>query len=280
MKKLLILITLVGNQTFAQKLEKIWETDTTIATPESVLYDKKQNCLFVSCINGTSVAENQNSFVAKIGLDGKIQTLIFTGGLNAIKGMGLIDDKLYVAGFFAITEIDSKTGKILGKYDVPEAKMLNDITVDEKTKTVYVTDMRSNRIWKLKDSKLEKVLDGNPLINPNGLFYENNSLLIGNGDGVLYRLNLKEKQLSKVAEGMAREGRGIDGIEADGKSGYFVTEWLGKLWSVAANGNKTLLVDSMAEKINTADIEYIPSKKLLLVPTFFKNKVMAYRVIF
>ncbi|MFN8353113.1 MAG: hypothetical protein U0Y10_01590 [Spirosomataceae bacterium] len=166
----------------------------------------------------------------------------------------------------------------MNKYEVPEAKMLNDITVDTQHKAVYVTDMRANRIWKLSDGKLEKVLEGAPLNNPNGLFFEKGTLIVGNGDGVLYRLDLGSKQLSSVADGMAREGRGIDGIEADGKGGYFVTEWLGKLWHVSANGQKNLLIDSMADKINTADIEYIPSKKLLLVPTFYKNKVVAYRV--
>lgn len=278
MKKILLFALLGSSQSYAQKLEKIWESDTTLTTPESVLYDAKRNCLFVSCINGTSVAENQNSFVAKVGLDGKIQQRIFTEGLNAIKGMGILKDKLYAAGFFALVEIDANSGKILHKYEVPEAKMLNDITVDTENQIVYVTDMRANRIWKLSNGKLEKVIDGTPLNNPNGLFYENNSLLVGNGDGILYRLDLKTNQLTKVAEGMTRDKRGIHGIEADGKGGYFVTEWYGKLWHVKADGQKELLIDSMADKINTADIEYISSKRLLFVPTFLKNKVMAYRV--
>lgn len=278
MKKLLIIVLFISSQSIAQKLEKIWESDTTLTTPESVLYDKKNKCLYVSCINGTSVAENHNSFIAKLGLDGKVQQRFFTTGLNAIKGMGLLNDKLYTAAFFALVEIEVHTGKILKQYDIPGAKMLNDITVDAKNEVVYVTDMRSNCIWKLQSGKLEKVFDGSPLVNPNGLYFENGSLLVGNGDGVLYSLNLTSFSLKKIAEGMTRENRGIDGIEANGRGGYFVTEWSGRIWNVAGNGEKTLLLDSGPDKINTADIEYISSKKLLLVPTFFYNRVMAYKI--
>lgn len=260
------------------KLTPLWETDTTLTTPESVLFDAKNNVLYVSCINGSSVPENQKSFVAKIGLDGKIKQRIVTGELNAIKGMGIIGDKLYAASFFALVEIELKTGKLLKKYEVPNAKMLNDITTDDKNKVLYVTDMRSNSVWKLENGTLEKILDGVPLINPNGLFYENGKLLIGNGDGVLYSCDLQTKQLTKVAEGMKTETRGIDGIESDGKKGYFVTEWPGKIWHVSPAGKTTLLFNSVEKQINTADLEYIPSKKMLIVPTFLKNKVMAYKV--
>ena len=39
---------------FAQKttLKPLWETDTTIRTPESVLYNPAQKILYVACING------------------------------------------------------------------------------------------------------------------------------------------------------------------------------------------------------------------------------------
>lgn len=259
-------------------LTQVWETDTTLTTPESVLFDTKNNVLYVSCINGKSVPENQESFIAKIGLDGKIQQRIFANGLNAVKGMGIIGNKLYAAGFFAIVEIDLATGRVVNKYDVPDAKMLNDITIDDKNKTLYVTDMRANSVWKLREGKLEKILEGGPLKNPNGLFYENGKLLIGNGEGILYAYDTKTKDLSKFAEGMGTEKSGIDGIESDGKKGYFTSEWRGRIWHVSPQGKPSLLLDTIDKPMNTADFEYVPSKKLLVVPTFLKNKVVAYKV--
>ena len=274
------LCCVISMAVFAQTptLTQVWETDTTLTTPESVLFDTKNNVLYVSCINGKSVPENQESFIAKIGLDGKIQQRIFTSGLNAVKGMGIIGNKLYAAGFFAVVEIDLATGKVINKYDVPEAKMLNDITIDEKSKTLYVTDMRANSVWKLQNGKLEKILVGGLLKNPNGLFYDNGKLLIGNGEGILYAYDTNTKELSKFAEGMGTEKSGIDGIESDGKKGYFVSEWRGRIWHVTPAGKTSLLLDTIDKPMNTADFEYVTSKKLLVVPTFLKNKVVAYKV--
>ena len=40
----------------------------------------------------------------------------------------------------------------------------------------------------------------------------------------------------------------------------------------------SLLIDTRKDSVSAADIEYIAGKKLLLVPTFFKNKVVAYEL--
>ena len=263
-------------QAFCQvTLKPVWESDSTLTTPEAVIYSPKENILYVSCINGGPSAENQKSFIAKIGLDGKVKTLKFTENLNSTKGMTLLGNKLYVTEIFKIVEIDTKTGKILQKYEVPEAKFLNDITADEKTKTIYFTDMQRNRIWQLKDGKVSKIAEESPLKNPNGLYFEKGKLLVGNGDGKLLRYDLATKQFSTFAEGMG----GIDGLTPDGKNGYFASEWQGKIWHVSPDGKTQLLHDSSAQKINTADFEYLPGKKMMYVPTFFHNKVMAFEVV-
>jgi hypothetical protein len=44
------------------------------------------------------------------------------------------------------------------------------------------------------------------------------------------------------------------------------------------DGTVTKLIDSREEKINTADIGYNVSKKILYVPTFLKNSVVAYQL--
>lgn len=253
------------------KLISTWTTDTTLTTPESVLYDAKTNTVYVSCINGSPTPTNNGSFIAKIGLDGKIVQRMFVQGLNSTKGMGMANGKLYVAEIFKLVEIDPKSGKVLNKYDVPDAKFLNDISTDGKI--VYFTDMRSNRLWMLQNGKIEKVAEGTPLTNPNGVLYENGKLLVGNGDGKILSLDLKTKQFSTFAEGMG----GIDGLVPDGKKGYFASEWKGKVWHVSPDGKAELLLDSVDAKVNTADIEYIPGKNMLLVPTFLNNKVMAYK---
>ncbi len=55
MKKLAIFFLLDASISVTAQnhsLEKIWETDTTIAVPESALPDFKRNVLFISLIDG------------------------------------------------------------------------------------------------------------------------------------------------------------------------------------------------------------------------------------
>jgi sugar lactone lactonase YvrE len=268
-------LMLLSNLSFSQvTMKKLWESDTTLTTPESILFEPKTKTVFISCINGGPAATNEKSFIAKIDLNGKVTQLKLTENLHSTKGLGFLDGKLYVTEIFKLVEIDPKTGKVLNKYEVPEAKFLNDIGVDTKNKIVYFTDMRSDRLWKLEKGQIVKVVEGEPLKNPNGVFFENGKLIVGNGDGKILAYDLQSQQFSTIAEGMG----GIDGILSDGKNGYFASEWRGKVWHINTEGKTQLLLDFVDSKVNTADFEYIPSKKLMLIPTFLKNKVLAYSV--
>jgi hypothetical protein len=46
---------------------------------------------------------------------------------------------------------------------------------------------------------------------------------------------------------------------------------------VNADGGKKILIDTRAIKSNTADIGFDSKNSVLFVPTFFKNKVVAYK---
>jgi sugar lactone lactonase YvrE len=50
------------------------------------------------------------------------------------------------------------------------------------------------------------------------------------------------------------------------------------IYYVKPDGSKTELIDTRAQKSNTADIGFDPATKTVYVPTFFKNKVVAYRL--
>ncbi len=68
-----------------------------------------------------------------------------------------------------------------------------------------------------------------------------------------------------------------DGIVPEGKGNYFVSDWNGQVFHVNADGTKQQLLDTRSDKINAADIDYVTKRKLLIVPTFLKNKLVAYR---
>lgn len=254
------------------ELKPVWETDTTIRTPESVLFDPTQNVLYVACINGAPKLENNSSYIAKVGLDGKVIQMKFTDNLNSTKGMGILGDKLYVTEMTQVAEIALATGKILNRYPIEGAKFLNDIAVDTQQGVVYITDSNDSKVWGIAKGKASLVLDGEPLKGTNGLLVENNQLLIGNGDGSLLSLNPVTKKLTTLA----KVSGGIDGIVALGNKTYMVTEWAGKVWYVHADGATELKLDTSPQKISSADIGYNPATKMLFVPTFFHNTVKAY----
>jgi hypothetical protein len=280
MKKIarFLVISSVVTASFAQaqtiSLKPLWETDTTLRTPECVLVDPAKKVLYVACINGSPSLENKSSYVAKLGMDGKVIQLKFTENLNSTKGMGMLGDKLYVTEMTQIAEIALATGKIVNRYPVEGAKFLNDIAVDTKKGIVYVSDSNDSKLWALQNGKLTLVLDGAPLKGNNGLLFEDNQVLIGNGDGSLLSMNPATKELKTIAKVMG----GIDGIVALGNKKYIVTEWGGKVWYVGADGTPELKLDTSAEKINSADIGYDAAGRVLFVPTFFHNTVKAYSV--
>jgi hypothetical protein len=47
---------------------------------------------------------------------------------------------------------------------------------------------------------------------------------------------------------------------------------------VNTNGQKSKLLDTKAESINAADIGYDKKNKIVYVPTFWKNNVVAYKL--
>ena len=258
------------------KLVKVWETDTTLRTPESVLYDDRTDKLYVANIDGKSDGLDGNGFISRVSLDGKIENLRWTSGLNAPKGMGLYKNRLYVTDIYRLVAINTETGQAEKTWDAVDQKsaFLNDVTV-AKDGTVYVSYNRTDKIYRLKDDKWEVWMQGEQLNKPNGLLaVGKNQLMVGcTKTGALRSVDVNTKTMMTIADGMAV----TDGIVPEGKGNYFVSDWNGQVFHVNANGTKVQLIDTRADKVNAADIEYAPKKKLLIVPTFLKNKLVAYR---
>jgi sugar lactone lactonase YvrE len=263
-------------QAQSKKLVKLWETDSTLAVPESVLYDPSAKLLYVSNIDGKSDATDGSGFISTVSLDGQIKNLHWASGLNAPKGLALHRNRLYVTDLNRLVLINTKTGQAEKTWDSVDGKdaFLNDVTVADDG-TVYVSDSRRDKIYRLKDDNWAVWMDGPLLGLPNGLLaVGNDKLLIGSTKtGELRSVDVNTKVITTIAEGMDR----TDGIVTDGQGGYLVSDWTGQVFLV--NGTtKTQLLDTRTAKVNAADITYIPAQRLLLVPTFAKNRLVAYRL--
>ena len=251
-------------------LEK-WESDSLLKVPESVLFDKANQILYVSNLDGSDPwkADGKGS-IAKVGLDGKIIAAEWVSGLNAPKGMGLYNGKLYAADLGNIAVIDMASGKIEKNIPIQGATGLNDISIDPNG-VIYVTEYLDKKLYKVENEKAELIAEN--LTQPNGVLFHNNELFLLDGTG-MFKVN-SDKSMAKIVDGM--EG-GVDGIENIEGNNFIVSCWEGALWMVNTDGTKHLLMDTRKEKRSTADIGFDPATKTVYVPTFFRNTVVAYEV--
>lgn len=253
-------------------LTKIAETDTLLATPESVIYDAVKDVAYVSNINGQPNAKDGNGFISIINLKGQIANKEWITNLDAPKGMGIYNRHLFVADINQVVEIDIEKGQIINKYLAKEAQFLNDIAIDS-TGRVFISDMNAGDIYLLANSKLEKWMHSNKFNYLNGLFVANNQLLAGNSS-IIYSIDLNTKEMNDFIP----ETGGIDGLESIGNNKYIVSDWTGNISLVSPNSPKQLLISTVDKKINAADLDYIIDQKLVLVPTFSDNRIMIYRL--
>lgn len=249
-----------------------WETEPVLTTCESVLHDEDNDILYVSNINGAPDGKDGNGFISKVSLDGKVTEPQWVKGMDAPKGMGIHGGKLFVADIDRVHEVDIKSGKITRSLPVTGAKFLNDIAVDKGK--VYISDSRGGSIYLLEDGNISSFMSD--LKGPNGLFTDNKEIVMALWDTkTLNSVDASSKQVTLRTEGIENP----DGIEAIGNNEYLISSWNGMVHHIDKNWKKTMVLDLREDSVNSADIEYVKSEKLLLVPTFFKNTVRAYEVI-
>jgi sugar lactone lactonase YvrE len=255
-------------------LRLMWETEKTLTTSESVLYDAANNVLYVSCINGVPPDKKDNDgYIAQVGMDGKIINAKWATGLNAPKGMGIHNGILYVTDIDKLVAIDMATGKIQQTFRVDGAKFLNDVAVADDG-TIYFTDSGTISIHALKDNEVTTVSADPSIGGVNGVYVSGNQLMLaGYESGKVLRMDIATKQTQLVADSIPNG----DGIEPYGDA-WLVSNWAGEVFHIAANGDVLELLDSQEAKLNAADIEVIADKDMLLIPTFFGNGVAAYEL--
>jgi len=279
-----VLLTIVSCNTGSRKpdadtnrnfqLTEVWRSDTLLLTSESVIYDWKRDILYVTNLNMEPRLKDGNGFISRLSTDGKIIDLKWITGMHAPKGTAVVGDTLYAADIDELIVVDINKGEIARKVPVQGAGMLNDITSDSNG-NLYITDSDANKILKYSNGIMTEWLTTG-LNLPNGLLAENDRLLLasmGSMDMVAFDLN--SKSVTKLADSLGA----ADGISYTGvKNYYIVTDWNGEIFMVNPDKTRTSLLKPKDQQVNTADCEYIAEKSLLLVPTFFKNGVIAYRL--
>ncbi len=278
-------------------LEETWRL-AGFARPESVLYDPARQVVYVSNMNGGPVEKNGQGFISRISPQGDILELQWVDGLNAPKGMGLVDDTLYIADIDRLVFVDIVTGQ-KGSYPAYGAVFLNDIAVGSDG-AVYVSDMLTDSIYRLKDGMFDLWLRDTALESPNGLEVDGDDLIVGSWGaeidpssfatttpGSLKRVTLTDRSITPISAPFGN----LDGVVRlpDG-SGYTATDWVsGGLWLAQTDAVPRKLLDLNQ---GSADHTMIPApadsadsytsdpaqKQIILVPMMLDDVVVAYQI--
>ncbi len=261
---------------------KEWEL-SGFDNPESALPDPEAGVIYVSNVAGKPHEKDGNGFISKISLDGKMIADKWVTGLDAPKGLEIVDERLYVADVDTLVEIDLTDGKVIARHVAPGSKILNDVSADAEGR-VYVSDWAGNAIWRLADGQFEKWLETDRLQNPNGLLIESDKLVVAawgamnledfstKVPGRLMTVSLADKTITELGD---KPIGNLDGIEPfDGES-YIVTDWVaGKVFQITRAGEAK---EILALTQGSADLGYISGTRTAIIPLMVDNKVVAYR---
>ncbi len=265
----LFILVSIGLSSTAQTLTKVWTTTDGLKTPESVLFDAKSNKIYVSNIDGNPSEKDGIGFIALLEVDGKINKLHWVTGLNAPKGQAIYKGNLYVADIDELVVISIREAKIIKRFKIENAKFLNDVTTTEDG-TIFVSDSQDNKIYIFAGDKLTLWSENKILNGCNGLWAEKGKLYIGAGQ--ILQADIKSKEI-KV---LVNDCGGIDGLEKMENGEYIYSNWQGRIF--VTRGTESIKLLDTVDKQNTADIDFVPGKNLVLVPTFSGNSIEAYTI--
>jgi gluconolactonase len=245
-----------------------------LKSPESVL-QTNDGTIYISEIG--EFGKDGDGQISKVDKNGIVS--VFAKGLDDPKGLTMLGNKLYVADKTKIIEVsqDGSTRIYVDTQAFPKVpQFLNDLESDNYG-NIYVSDSgdlkKGGAVYKVsKDKKVSTVVDSsnNNVLAPNGLLYEGrNSLLeVDFESGILYRINLANGNMTKLAEGFG----GADGLVKTKNGKIYISDWKNGIINQVSAGKAKLISNGLE---SSADIAISHDGKYLLVP-LMKPGELAY----
>lgn len=250
-------------------LTSLWVQDGFDA-PEGVAA-APQGGYFISNVAGEGAEKDANGWISHISEDGELISLKHIAGLDAPKGMAVLDGTLYVADIDTVRLYNAETGDALRTVQIEGAGFLNDMTVWHGN--VLVADSANARIHLVEDDAAPIWLeDQTALAGVNGLLGDGDRLLVSTmSAGNLLSIN-QDKDIHEIATGMTN----ADGIGRLGDGGYLVSSWPGQIHYAAETGETTTLLDTTEAGTFQNDLTVFGD--IVIVPNWQPGTVSAWRV--
>lgn len=263
-------------------------------SPESVLHDSTQDIYFVSNINGSATAKDNNGFISRVKPDGAVENLKFIEGahngvtLNGPKGLALAGDTLWVADIDVVRAFNARTGVPVDSVSLAKlgAVFLNDLVVTP-TGALYITDTGirfddvgnvlhpgPDRIFRIgPDRQVTVGIRGDTLGRPNGIAIDaagKRFIVVSYGGRSVLAWKPGDKAPTVIAKGAGA----FDGVEIVGGR-ILVSSWNDSTVSAYETGQEVKLITGVP---SPADFGYDAKRKRVLVPILTGNRVEIWQM--
>ena len=271
---------------------KVGETPN-LQGPESARYDRDLDVWFVSNINGTPTAKDNNGYISRIRPDGTPYTIKFIEGgkkgvtLNAPKGLAINGDTLWVADIDFARAFNKRTGELIANVSVQgRAKFLNGSAVGPDG-AIYMTDTGilfgstgsvshpgPDQVFRITKGGATAVFKSQKLEGPNGITWDQRNkrfiIVSYTGKGI-YGWKPGDKDLETIGTGPGQH----DGVAVLPDGRLLVTSWADSSLFLLENGKGTKVASGVA---SPADIDIDPKDSRVAVPQLMMNKVQFFEV--
>ncbi len=275
------------------------ESVSGFSAPESAVSDGQ--FIYISNVGLplNPTAMDNNGFISKLSLDGKVLEEKFIQNLHGPKGMVIIGDILYVTDINAVLgfDIKSKIKKKNISFEKYDTEFLNDVVrINDELLAVTSTDRSLIFTISLKKGiKTERVkLVGEKLKGPNGLAYDANADVLyvveyGADKELGGFVTIKDFAKGKgdlKAERLFTYKGNVDGLHFKDSVLTF-TDWnstavegkskspkIGGLFKVDLKSLPNVNIQEISKPIEgPADFFYDDEKKRIILPAMMENKV-------
>ena len=250
------------------RLEQVWLSEG-FSAPEGVAVFN--DTLLISNVAGDATDKDGKGWISRVSKDGTVLEQRWVEGLNAPKGMAILDGILFVTDIDTIHRIDAESGELLNSFEIEGAVFLNDLTVWNDI--VYASDSASASIHQLSDNFSNLWMSDPRLDGVNGLLGKGDQLLVSTmSEGALLSVST-DLSVKQLATGMSD----ADGIAAFDDGSFIVSSWPGHIWYVSHEGTVISLLDTKAGNINQNDLTLVDD--LIIVPNWEPGTVTAWRLV-
>ncbi len=238
--------------------------------PESIAWNDSTRTFMVSNLGSKQI----------LSMNDKGRFTIFAKGLEAPRGITVLNGQLWVADGTQVTALDLKSGAHKASIPIKDAKMLNDIASDRQGK-LYITDTEANLIHILDpSSRLTESLKSPLLDKPNGI-------VLDAPRPQMYIVSLTDAKPILILDLNTREFRPfipkgpntfdkLDGIAIDDRGRIYYSSWGQQcIIRIPPEQNRSELWQQ--DLPSPADIYYHQPSNEILVPLMEKNQIRRFK---